>query len=459
MKKVLVTGGAGFIGSHVVDRLRERGHRPRIFDLVPSPYHEPSDVESVVGDLLDVEGLRVAMHGCHAVMHLAAMADADAVAQHPGPAESANVRGTLNVLDAARGAGVRRVLYASTIWVYSDVEAPLVDEETPLPPPAHLYTATKLAGELYCHSFAELYGLEYTILRFGIPYGPRARPAAVVPTFVNKALAGEPLTIAGSGGQSRRFVYVEDLAEGVVSALAPQAANRVFNLVGTEDVTIREVAENVREAVGGAEIVSVPARNADFRGVEVSAQRAAGELGWNAATPFSEGVRRYVDWHRADADRAAAAAPARVPARTAPAGVPETLRGLARGVARAAPLAGASAVLALLFETLHLMGTAGDNLRTVAVTSLLGLVLYLALSSDVDRPQATFGAARLGWLVVGAIVAVVLQTSWDSFRLVSSDLDRLVFSTLGAGLGAATAAASRRIGRGRWEERASTSGS
>ena len=139
----------------------------------------------------------------------------------PVEAERRNARGTLHVLEAARRAGVGRVVYASTIWVYSDTPAERHDESLPLHPPAHLYTATKLAGELYCHSYGELYGVEYTILRFGIPYGPRARPAAVVPAFVAKALAGEPLTIAGDGSQSRRFVYVEDLADGVVRALAP----------------------------------------------------------------------------------------------------------------------------------------------------------------------------------------------------------------------------------------------
>ena len=115
-------------------------------------------------------------------------------------------------------------MYASTIWVYSDCEPEAVDEETLLPPPSHLYTSTKLAGELYCRSYQELFGIDYTILRFGIPYGPRAREAAVIPAFVNRAFKGEPLTLAGDGMQSRRFVYVEDLAEGVVCGLADIAA-------------------------------------------------------------------------------------------------------------------------------------------------------------------------------------------------------------------------------------------
>src|SRR5204863_555064 len=139
--------------------------------------------------------------------------------------------------------------------------------DSPLRMPAHLYTASKLAGEMYCTSYGELYGVETTILRFGIPYGPRARPAAVVPAFVGKALAGDPLTVAGSGDQSRRFVYVEDLADGVVRALdAPAGANRVYNLAGTETTTILEIAETVRDLVGEAEIEHTPARAGDFGG-------------------------------------------------------------------------------------------------------------------------------------------------------------------------------------------------
>src|SRR5919199_265568 len=215
--RVLVTGGSGFIGSHAGDPLR------------------------------------------------AALAE-------PVEAERRNARGTTHVLEAARRAGVGRVIYASTIWAYSDTPAERHVESLPLHPPAHFYTATKLAGELYCHAYHELYGVEYTILRFGIPYGPRARPAAVVPAFVARALAGEPLTIAGDGSQSRRFVYVEDLAAGVVRALAPCAANRTYNLVGSEDVSVRDIADAVRAVVGEVEVVHTPGRTGDFAGAPVSGE-------------------------------------------------------------------------------------------------------------------------------------------------------------------------------------------
>jgi UDP-glucose 4-epimerase len=293
-----VTGGSGFIGSHVVDALARRGYEPRIFDLRESPHHEPGEVDTHIGDATDIAALADAMQGCHAVVHLAAMADVGHVKDDPAGAERLNSRATAAVLEAARATGTGRVVYGSTIWVYSDCEPTAVDESTPLAHPAHLYSATKLAGELYCRSYKELYDVDYTILRFGIPYGPRARVAAVVPAMVERAIKGEPLTIAGDGSQGRRFVYVEDLAAGVVEALRPEAANRVYNLAGTETTTIAEIAHTVKDLLGDVEIVHTEARAGDFGGKEVASERALRELGWRASTPFREGVRRYVAWRR-----------------------------------------------------------------------------------------------------------------------------------------------------------------
>ncbi|MDQ6746266.1 MAG: NAD-dependent epimerase/dehydratase family protein [Actinomycetota bacterium] len=305
--RVLVTGGSGFIGSHVVDKLRARGHEPVIYDLRPSPWHrDPAHpVDTVLGSITDREALERALHSCDAVAHLAAVADVNDVHAEPEDAERVNARGTVAVLEAARRAGVKRIVYASTIWVYSDCEPEAVDEETLLPPPSHLYTSTKLAGELYCKAYQELYGIDYTILRFGIPYGPRAREAAVIPAFVNKAFKGEALTLAGDGSQSRRFVYVEDLADGVALGLNEMASNRVYNLASDENVTIKQIAETVKELIGNVEIVHTPARPGDFGGKVVSSERSRLELGWTAATPFTEGVGRYVQWRRDQAAKAA----------------------------------------------------------------------------------------------------------------------------------------------------------
>jgi UDP-glucose 4-epimerase len=293
--RVLVTGGSGFIGSHVVDRLRAHGHEPRNFDLVRSPWDY--SVETVVGDLLDPEAVRRALDGCEAVVHLAAVADVNNVVADPARAEAINARGTSMLLEAARAEGTLRVLYGSTVWVYGDgIPGETLAEDAALPMPGHLYTATKLAGEMYCSTYRELFGLEHTILRFGIPYGPRARPSTVLAAFVSRALARSPLPIAGDGKQSRRFVYVEDLADGVVAALAPAAAGRIYNLVGDESVTVREIADTVRELVAEVPMVHVEGRAGDLHGAAISGERAAQELGWRPQTRFAEGVARYVDW-------------------------------------------------------------------------------------------------------------------------------------------------------------------
>lgn len=299
--KVLVTGGSGFIGSHVVDKLRDKGFDVRVFDMVVPERRE--DVEFYQGSLLDFEALRMAMHSIDSVLHLAAIADVNDVFTEPHYAESINVRGTINVLEAARRSKIDRVVYGSTTWVYGDTHAGLIDEDTPLSAPSHLYTATKLAGEYYCQSYSRLYELPVTILRYGIPYGPRGRDRAVIPAFVRQAVEGGPIKISGDGLQFRQFVYVEDLAEANVLALREVGRNKVYNLDGTEKITIRQVAETVQRLVGNVTIEFGTARPGDFSGKVISSARAERELGWRATTPLEEGVRRYVDWYRSRQQR------------------------------------------------------------------------------------------------------------------------------------------------------------
>lgn len=292
--RVLVTGGLGFIGSHVVDKLRARNFDVSVYDLKNGS--SVDGIQCYNASLLDVETLRIAMNGVDAVYHLAAVADVNDVVADPSYAEMINVRGTLNVLEAARRAKVRRVIYGSTTWVYSQCPADQVDEDTIPLPPVHLYSATKLTSELYCRSYQQMYGLETVILRYGIPFGPRARGNTVVALFVQKALRGEPLTLAGDGSQFRKFIYVEDLAEGNVQALQSAACNRTYNLDGAEKITIRQIAETVNRLLGPVEIIHTPPRPGDFGGKEVSSERAKRELGWAPKVSFEEGVRRYIEW-------------------------------------------------------------------------------------------------------------------------------------------------------------------
>jgi UDP-glucose 4-epimerase len=438
--KTLVTGGAGFIGSHVVDRLLAEGHAVRVFDRLDPAAPPRKHCEHVVGDLLDPISLSTAAEGCDVIFHLAAAADVGLVAKDPAGSEALNSRGTLNVLEAARASGAR-VVYASTIWVYSDVRASEVDEDSELGLPSHLYTATKLAGEMYCRSYGELYGVKSTILRFGIPYGPRARPAAVLPIFVNKALAGESLTIAGDGLQTRRFVYVEDLADGVVAALKPQAAGRIYNLVGQEETSVRQIAEAVRGAIGEVSIVHTEGRAADFAGASISGERALAELGWSAQTPFVEGVRRYVAWHREDAaarEQVAESAPA---AALAPAvSVADRLRAVPV-VRRFAPYV-QSTVSGLLALTvygflMHAIGLLDDELHTVLVVAVLGVVATVSTRSTQARIAVWLTAA------VGAALLIPPQPT-GVLDMAQLNPPLLALAIIGAGFVLLSAVSGRR---------------
>jgi UDP-glucose 4-epimerase len=433
---VLVTGGSGFIGSHVVDRLRAAGARPRIFDTRPSPWHDAAAVETVIGDVRRIAEIERALDGCGAICHLAAAADVGEVHQQPAWATELNAMGTLNVLEAARRRGVRRVLYASTVWVYSDVDAAEVDEDALLPNPAHLYTAGKLSGELYCHAYRELYGLEPTVVRLGIPYGPRARPAAVIPRFVDHALRGEPLTIAGTGDQERAFVYVEDLAAGIVAALEPRAAGRTYNLGGREVVTVRGLAEIVRDEVAPAEIVHTEGRPADLRNVAIVSDRAERELGWRAATPLREGVRRYAAWAGERADLAPVPAPAAVP------GLPERRRVLARRLIAAAGdpvFMGAAAFIAVASAAVSVILGAGDDALAGRLT-IYALALLLPLWSLAGAPwpparRRTQAACAVVWGAL-SVLALGLLSAEQPAELHRSDeiLAVLASGCLTAGL-------------------------
>ena len=209
--KVAVTGGSGFIGSHVVDRLLDAGHHVTVLDTRP-PHRRDAAYRDT--DVLDLAGLVRATAGCDAVFHLAAVSNVnDALADPVGTFEL-NVTGTGRVCEAARRNRVGRVVLASTVWVYASApgDGPLT-EDTPLSPAGtgHVYTASKVAAELVVTSFGELYGVPYTILRYGIPFGPRMREELVIPRFVTSARNGTRITIQGDGLQYRNYIYVEDL--------------------------------------------------------------------------------------------------------------------------------------------------------------------------------------------------------------------------------------------------------
>jgi UDP-glucose 4-epimerase len=295
--KVAVTGGSGFIGSHVVDKLTSAGHQVVVIDNRPP---RRTDVACRNVDIRDLPGLVRATSGCDVILHLAGVSDVNDAMADPVATMDVNVVGTARVCEAARRNEVGRTVLASTVWVYAAaVGDGLATEETPLftTGTEHVYTASKLAAELAVTSFGELYGLHYTILRYGIPFGPRMREKLVIPRFVDRALRREKLTIYGDGQQFRNYVYVEDLAEAHLRVLDDAATDQIINLEGPEPVSIRRAAEVVRELVNPLlPIEFVPARPGDYAGRQVSTAKATELLGWTAHTPFEEGMRRYLDW-------------------------------------------------------------------------------------------------------------------------------------------------------------------
>jgi UDP-glucose 4-epimerase len=295
--RLAVTGGCGFIGSHVVDHLLRAGHQVRAVDIGDRWRNPAADYRPA--DLFDVDALDAALAGTDAVFHLAGAANVNEIAADPARAVRLNVEGVARVLDAARRTGCRRVVLASTVWVYGATagrgertEDALVD----LGRAGHVYVSTKLAAEMLVHSYREMYGQEFTILRYGIPYGPRMRDALVVARFVRAALDGDPITIAGTGEQQRSYVYVEDLADAHVRALAPAAANQTLALEGGTPVSVREIADVVCALVRPVPVRHTAARAADFQGEVISNRLAKELLDWSPMTPFAEGVRRYLGW-------------------------------------------------------------------------------------------------------------------------------------------------------------------
>ena len=305
-QSVAITGGSGFIGSHVVDAMLGAGHQVRVLDgRAP---HRP-DVDWTPVDILDGDALVQAVRGADAIFHLAAMADVNDVFAAPVESVALNTLGTVRVLEAARQAEAGRVILASTVWVYAATTGQRVDESTPFDPETdrHLYVSTKVAAEMICRDYHTLYGRPYTVLRYGIPYGPRMRDNLVVAAFLKRALQGEPLTIDGDGRQERRFVFIEDLARAHVLALDPVAENETFNLDGARGVSIREIAETVRNLVGDVTVTYGDPRPGDFAARDVRSDRARERLGWEPRIDFAEGMARTLSWYR---ERLRTAAPA-----------------------------------------------------------------------------------------------------------------------------------------------------
>ncbi|OOQ42854.1 NAD-dependent dehydratase [Pseudomonas fluorescens] len=302
---VLITGGAGFIGSHLTDALLARGHAVRILDDLSTGKHSnlPLDnprVELIVGDVADAALVAQAMAGCSAVAHLAAVASVQASVDDPVRTHQSNFIGTLNVCEAMRQTGVKRVLFASSAAVYgNNGEGESIDEDTPKAPLTP-YAVDKLASEQYFDFYHRQHGLEPVIFRFFNIYGPRQDPSSpysgVISIFSERALKGLPITVFGDGEQTRDFVYVEDLVDLLVQAIEmPQVEVGAVNVGWNQATTLKQMLEALEAVVGKLPPVSYgPARSGDIRHSRANNRRLLERFSTTEQTPMRVGLARLL---------------------------------------------------------------------------------------------------------------------------------------------------------------------
>ncbi|NVJ91161.1 MAG: NAD(P)-dependent oxidoreductase [Methylocystaceae bacterium] len=255
--KILVTGGSGFLGSHIADSLSNAGHEVSIFDLIPSKYLR-DDQTMVIGDIKNVEHVNAAVKGCDVIYHLAAVADIDDAINSPRATVEVNIIGTLNALEAARENKIKRFVFASSIYVYSTQGS--------------FYRTSKQAGEHLVHDYLQRFNLPFTVLRFGSLYGPRADEHNAIFRMIAQALREKKIEYSGTGDEVREYIHVTDAAEASVEILQPEYKNEHIHLMGRERIKTSEMMEMISEMLGG--------------GIEIDTSKGS-RIGHYMQTPYS----------------------------------------------------------------------------------------------------------------------------------------------------------------------------
>ena len=303
---MLVTGGAGFIGSHIIGRLLSGGHDVACLDSF-DPYYDPAVKRQnitpylphdgftlITGDINDRQLLAQALDGCDYVFHEAAQAGVRISVEDPMKPHTANATGTLALLQACVDAGVKKVINASSSSVYGTVRYLPFDEEHPTLPVSP-YGVTKLAAEHYCRVFSELYSLPTVSLRYFTVYGPRMRPDLAISIFTRQALANKPIEIFGDGTKTRDFTYIDDIVEA--NMLAMRRGSGPCNIGGGHRISITDLAEAIIRANGSAsEIRYGDSVKGDAEHTFADTAKAGRELGWRPQVPLEDGLRRYAAW-------------------------------------------------------------------------------------------------------------------------------------------------------------------
>ncbi len=308
MRTFLVTGGAGFIGSHIATALAKRGDRVRVLDNLCTGFrsnleHIESGVEWIEGDITDTEVVAEAVQGVDVVFHQAALASVPRSVEFPLDTNHACVTGTLTVLDQARRAGVRRVVYAASSSAYGD-QPYASKRENDLPSPLSPYAVAKLAGEYYCQAFFHTYGLETVGIRYFNVFGPRQDPgspySAVIPLFITKMLSGESPTIYGDGHQTRDFTFVENVVHGnLLAADAPAAAGHVINVANGRTTSLLSLLDCLNRLLGtDIQPEHADPRVGDVRDSLADITKAIKLLDYAPPVDFETGLARSISYYK-----------------------------------------------------------------------------------------------------------------------------------------------------------------
>jgi UDP-glucose 4-epimerase len=313
MRRFLVTGGAGFIGSHLVETLVRRGDQVRVLDNLSTGFRGnlrsvTDDIELIEGDVADPQAVARAVADVECVFHQAALASVPRSVEKPLDTNHACVTGTLTVLDQARRAGVRRVVYAASSSAYGD--QPFCSKrESDLPAPLSPYAVAKLAGEYYCQAFYHTYGLETACIRYFNVFGPRQDPdspySAVIPLFITRLLAGQPPIVYGDGQQTRDFTYVANVVRGnLLAADAPGAVGETLNVANGRSTSLLQLIEQLSSLLDvDVQPVFQPSRPGDVRDSLADISRARQLLRYEPPIDFNEGLRLSIDYYKKLAER------------------------------------------------------------------------------------------------------------------------------------------------------------
>jgi len=313
MRRFLVTGGAGFIGSHIAETLVQRGDGVRVLDNLSAGYLSNLEglrgrIEFLEGDVTDAATVARAVEGVDCIFHEAALASVPLSVERPLESHAACATGTLTLLDAARRAGVRRVVYAASSAAYGD-QPTSSKRETDLPAPLSPYAAAKVAGELYCQAFWASFGLEAVAIRYFNVFGPRQDPhsqySAVIPLFITTMLAGQQPLIYGDGRQSRDFSFVANVVHAnLLAADAPAVAGRTINAADGRSIDLLALLEALNRLLGTKlKPQFAPPRPGDVRESQADISLARRLLGYEPQVDFEEGLRRSIDYYRRIAER------------------------------------------------------------------------------------------------------------------------------------------------------------